>query len=536
MTTTFQCQQNGKFFICQAVPEVQQPVKQSVQKAVQPNKRFGISNNDNSLLPSDLLDTYGVGVQESYITFQRYQNTDVIWGRPKSVLCGYFAGAAEEQHAVGYPDQCTCYFVSWFILPTGYTLRLKSQYPHCRYFSFTIANQLANGNLGGGINIKDADIIPDPDGSVNPFLPGANRNIAKRNYTVDIVALDPPANPAPNTLYIGTNRTGLLHLALRIYLADQGWDGTGNVRLIGHGSGLPVASVIDTSGNVITGADVLTTLQVVKKKDPAYPLSNWTALVKASSDPTNAPILPTSQFRIFWNLAYNVNGAFLENNPALRLATYPVNSSGGFLNNPDNEYLSVGVSFSYGQVYVIRGRKPSTPTTVSGDTFLPTVRPQVQYFSVNVGGSPPSGQGWNGTYDERIPTDENGFFTIVVSWPWNRPANATLENGVVWLNPGAGEGYYVGARNHISVVYFRYLNPDPSWAQSPAYVPQPTTANPSAQEAMVMGDYYPKGQYMSKAYFEANYAQNDDFDDYHKFPGNQPDNDKFQGDRDYIDQ
>jgi hypothetical protein len=53
-----------------------------------------------------------------------------------------------------------------------------------------------------------------------------------------------------------------------------------NVRLIGSGSWLPVASLIGINGNVITGADVLNTLQIIKKKDP---LNVWSILVKKIS-------------------------------------------------------------------------------------------------------------------------------------------------------------------------------------------------------------------------------------------------------------
>jgi hypothetical protein len=38
--------------------------------------------------------------------------------------------------------------------------------------------------------------------------------------------------------------------------------------------------------------------------------------------------------------------------------------------------------------------------------------------------------------DSDIPTDESGYYTIVVSSKDDRPANATKANGVTWLDWG----------------------------------------------------------------------------------------------------
>jgi hypothetical protein len=46
------------------------------------------------------------------------------------------------------------------------------------------------------------------------------------------------------------------------------------------------------------------------------------------------------------------------------------------------------------------------------------------------------------------------------------------------------------------------MDPNPDWPQSPAKIPPPTPENPNPQDAEVMGEYYPRATYMSRADFE----------------------------------
>ncbi len=76
-----------------------------------------------------------------------------------------------------------------------------------------------------GEDIAGMDIQPD-NGSVNPFKVGAERLLPNRNFTVTLVAQDPPKERKPNTLYVGTDEA-VLEMVLRIYLPNQGMDGAG---------------------------------------------------------------------------------------------------------------------------------------------------------------------------------------------------------------------------------------------------------------------------------------------------------------------
>lgn len=440
--------------------------------------------------------------QEAEITNKRYMNENVPWGRPKSLLIGNFPGSGAEQKANLYPDKASTHNVANICLPPGGILTLKGQYPHARYLSFTISNQLGGGQLGNGRFIRGDEIIADP-GSLNPFLPSNGRNVTNRNYTLYIKQGNPPENPPPNTLYTGTHSENeRIHLSIRTYLVDRGYDGTGNVRLDGNGYGLPEIMLNLPGGKMLTGPALVKALRTTKEGDPnGYLLEQWLSEVAKSEDPTNAPCLREPVSQVFWNTDYSVTGAFDAKNPEQRVINHPPNNDGGFATNPDTRYVVMPFSFGFGEVLVVRGKMPTHPKTRQGEDTLPE-DPQVQYFSVSTAASPPSGEGWDTACDEQIPLDEHGNYTIVVSWPWNRPANATLKNGVVWLDPGNGEGHYVGARNWVELLYIRFQNSSPNWKESPMNIPIPTVENPIPQDPIIMGPFYPVGEYTSKANFE----------------------------------
>nr|QBK85777.1 MAG: hypothetical protein LCMAC101_03720 [Marseillevirus LCMAC101] len=445
--------------------------------------------------------------QEAWITNERYTNEKVIWSEPKGLLYGDFVGAKPAQKANLFPDKSATYFVINICLPPGGSLTLSGQYPHARYVSFTIANQLGGGQLGNGTYIRGDHIIPDP-GSHNPFWSTNYRNVTARNYTLYIVQGDQPDDFPNNTLYTGTNsEKERIHLSIRTYLADQLYDGTGNVKLAGTGYGLPEV-VLNLGGSTITGPILVKILRATKMGDPnGYQLQQWLSDIENSTDKINAPCLPVPVSQVFWNTDYSVTGAFDAEHPEERVRNYPPNRDGGFANNPDARYMLMPFSFGFGEVLVVRARMPTHPNTRQGGNILPE-DPQVQYFSVSTATAPSYGAGWDTVCDEQIPVDQYGNYTIVVSWPWNRPANAILKNGIIWLSPGGGEGHYVGARNWVGLLYFRFQNSNSGWKESPANIPMPSIEKPIPQDPFVMGPYYPRGRYMSTADFETEFKNN----------------------------
>ena len=81
----------------------------------------------------------------------------------------------------------------------------------------------------------------------------------------------------------------------------------------------------------------------------------------------------------------------------------------------------------------------------------------------------PSGQIVDALTDMQVPLDEDGNYTIVYSRKEDRPANATAENGVAWIEwSPRGEGID-GPKNRpdFGMLMLRIIANSPSWKQSP---------------------------------------------------------------------
>lgn len=103
----------------------------------------------------------------------------------------------------------------------------------------------------------------------------------------------------------------------------------------------------------------------------------------------------------------------------------------------------------------------------------------------------------------QVPLDKDRNYTIVVSRKEDRPKNATLENGVAWLEwSPRGEGLNDPRnRKDFGMLMLRIMANNPAWKQSPNYVTQP------GMEKAVMGQYLPRGEYTDTASFEASGAK-----------------------------
>lgn len=449
-----------------------------------------------------------MSIQEAVITDKRYQNHDVAWQRPGCGRCGLLPGAGPGQFRNLYPDWACTYWDIHFHMPLGSKLTLKGQYPHSRYASFTIGNQLnGKGHIGAGSYILAQNITPDP-GSTNPFVSSNSRNATPRNFTLHIVQGNSSTNPENNTLYSGTTSDNQpIRLSFRIYLVDDGYDGTGNRKLYDegplYGHPLPQLSLDLINHKGITGPELLKILQVQKIDDPpGYSQEEWLHLIDFSDDPVNAPALVEPVFQVYYNNEYSVTSSFLGTDWKLRALLFPPNFQGGFANNPNTRYSYSMYSFSYGEMFVIRAKLPTHPTTRRGDPEWPVNRTQVQYYSLTTGAGPSWGEGYDTVYDQQLTVGKDGYYTVVVSIPMIKPSVAAINAGVHWLDPGAGEGRYVRARNWVGVVYVRFQNPDPDWEESPLKIPPPTVEQPIPQDPIIMKEYYPIGLYMSQEEFE----------------------------------
>ena len=102
--------------------------------------------------------------------------------------------------------------------------------------------------------------------------------------------------------------------------------------------------------------------------------------------------------------------------------------SGGFLSNVHNAYTSTGFARRYGSIAMVRAKAPS----YRGQAGVEFGQEQLRYWSL-CGNEFATQRFTDCAADFQVPLDDQGFFTVVISDPADRPANATAENGFLWL-------------------------------------------------------------------------------------------------------
>jgi hypothetical protein len=296
-----------------------------------------------------------------------------------------------------------------------------------------------------------------------------------------------PAERAPNTLYTGsTARPGgapalpnpRVSLIYRIYLPADG--ATGNVVL-------PRAVAVTAVGEEPL---VLGPCQALSPSGVA--IVNDTIREANFPAPGVAPFpfsAPAPEFRRFYGLPDtarillgNALGQEIPPNPAT------AGDGGGFLSNRDNAYATALFSRDKGSLYIVRAKAPGYP----GDTRLPVAQngqnPQLRYWSFCT--NELASQRYVAClHDSAVTLDHEGYFTLVVSDPAERPANALPENGIHWL-PWGGAFY-------DSVAIYRHMLPDAGFEAAIQNIPYGTAA------AEIMHEYYPRAYYCDRAVIEA---------------------------------
>ncbi len=408
-----------------------------------------------------------------------------------------------------WPDTQSTYFLSRFALPAGSTLTLRGAFPRARYFKYALYKSERGTFVSTGEDLAGKAIVPDP-GSTNPFVVGNNRLSEPRDYTISIVAEDPPKDAKdrqPNTLYAGTDG-GELQMVMRIYLSDQGSDGAGWGPWASGSSkrGLPTLEGTLADGTRLEGEAAAAAFGRPTKGGTAQPFTakQWEAVVTAKGndpalDPATAPARKDVRWEKYWSIPYSILGAFKTPEEQAKTPFAGATDAGG---DTETQYMIVHLSRQFGPVFVTRGKLPTFPDTyagASGQGLEVMPEAQTQYFSIVSAEAAPSGQIVDGLIDMQIPLDKDGNYTIVYSRAEDRPANATEENGVAWIEwSPRGEGIDgPGNRTDFGMLMMRIMAPSEDWAESPANVTKP------GDEEMVMGAYYPKGEYTTKEAFEA---------------------------------
>ena len=369
-------------------------------------------------------------------------------------------------------DTNAVYWGGTYAALPGTRIRIEAEYPHARYMSWNLYDSAARPMDA----LSDVEVAPDA-GSSNPFLPGANRTVEQRSYTAFIEVGPRPAQPAPNTLYTGDSPGGTF--LYRVYVPDAGRDEKG---------GVPLPRVTleprDGTGTPL-GVEQCRELQAPY----AWQLNDLIAGGPGLPDPTDDgdgfPGRNPPNWRLFENfcgaavdiMLDNENGEPFHPGAAERCGDGP-----GFFSNRDIAYVFAPSSRGFGELLVLRGLAPTFADTRDGPAVMPSGQ-QLRYWSF-CQYEPATQRVIDCRSDDRVVVGRDGSYTIVVSTAANRPAAARPECGVTWLPWGP---------QTQGLLIYRHMLPDPSFAQAIQNVPAPGV------ERDVLGDYYPRGQYLAEA-------------------------------------
>jgi hypothetical protein len=424
-------------------------------------------------------------------------------GGVDSHTCFWGVSYTQETRNIIWPDSHTDYPASSDTIPAGGRIVLHGRFPHARFFSLTTSSIL------GVIRsyLYDDMIKPDP-GSTSPFLPGANRAAARRNYTVTVVdQVDPGSgHRKPNVLYGGVAGqapgTGPMGIIERVYLPDRGRDFSGGV-------GDPSASFVAADGTTKTGQAACDALQtksgaaaVIDVNKLLFPPSLISGLLALSSSPTQPAVNPPVWYKYFAP-GRLIESYYVGTPLASRIPGLPISGT-GLGANPANGYVGAWLDRSFGpnrhgdNIAVLRGELPTTPATYAGESRM-AFGTQLRYWSMCNDEGLTSGKTTGPCLaDEEVPIDSRRFYTIVVSLLRDRPANATLKCGVAWMNWGTtGDGY---TRPRTTLMIMRNLTTGSTASTFPEAVQN--VAVPGT-EKRVMRAYLPTVTYTDRARYQA---------------------------------
>jgi hypothetical protein len=335
-------------------------------------------------------------------------------------------------------------------VPRGGKVVFQGEYPYSRYFAFHPSDFDTN-NLQ---TLIDVDLEPDP-GSANPFR-GPVPEGQGRRFTAQLVFAPPPDAPEPNTTYVGSTKKGKPNQAVFNIYRTTGSE-LGALPPNNTGVPLPAVTVYDAEGNQ--------TLHF-EECDP-YPPGSTPGVDRTHFAPLAIPdaraLHWAEKFEVKanWGLPYDI------------------------LASDDILYLVTPYTERLGEVHVTRGKMPAAPNTPEEPVYAPGK--DIRGFTVTTYNF------WAGiceaaVVDNQIAVDADGHYTLVVSRREDRPANATRENGVTWLDWG---DYLDG-----QLTYRMLLRRDP-------LLQEIGQAIKSGEATPEVAPFVPRSKHCSKAAFEA---------------------------------
>lgn len=404
---------------------------------------------------------------------------------PGPRTCFWYNGpfSADPYINIAYPDQAAFYWTAVYNVPAGAKLRLEGQFPRARYMSFVTYDELGRATDG----VADFQIEPQP-GSVNPFRVGAQRDGRQRSYRIEITGepreglnRQDGSNARPNRSSINSPQTadGYQTIIYRIYANDLRHPVTGGVSLPE-----PVLRLAD--GSELRGAALCDAMRTRRSSVGRPEVLNVSAEAyrQLRDQPGRSPAWPAA-FRPEWHIQHtraDTLSIFSDNH---RRDT--PRGDGGFYPNADNRYVRTLISLRHGPVMILRGRAPTTPRTINGDRVMGAG--QLRYWSICSNNLFVNSRVNACVFDEQIPVDADGFYTVMASKERDRPRNARIECGVAWLRlPDDGDGL---GNADLSMLTIRHMLADPAFRQAAQnlktdeQIPQMEQYLPRAQYAMV---------------------------------------------------
>lgn len=384
---------------------------------------------------------------------------------------------------VFYPDSNSTYWTTPYRATTGTRIYLRGKYPSARFFSVTAYDNSTQPYSVRGVSSSLTDYEIAPSSGSNPWSPSSSATASGR-YEITLRSLTSSGGVTGslrNTLPIlpakpvaGELPKGVGFLMVRAYLPP----------------GLNFSAVPLPTITIKQPGKAAVTLKRCVKRDPTEYFRSTDLgkkllkLLLGKAGPTPKPC-PLGQTGCPPNLQFFV----------------PAGGSDIPFPNVDSGYAAVFFQPQAGNVVVIKAKLPTSPYdygAVKGESPVPwprndDARWQVRYWSFcNYVYQPPypvvvaSGTDGSTIYgcaaDLQTATPADGTATVVVSFPADRPSNATAANGITWLpmstsNPTAIE--QVSLRNMLVRSSFKQT-------------PKSATGQSVSEAKSAMGPYYPQ--------------------------------------------
>ena len=328
-----------------------------------------------------------------------------------------------------FPEESATYWLARLNLPAGARLAVAGRYPRGRYMSL---NAYSDGSPTDALS--DVAIKPRP-GSVNPFVAGARRDLARRSWRVRVVNEAPPSDPAarsPNTLYAQPAAGASIELVYRVYEPDRGLGLTGGVPL-------PEPRLKPAGGGVQRGSAACAAINDPNRSITVQtvPAAEWQAARAAPGcDPATNPAYDPPRWERFFNINYASLAVISDCTAAGRQARLAMGATlqGGFYSNRDSAYVYSHLSRLFGPVLVVNGTLPRTPQTHDAPKRMPGG--QLRFWSLCTGESRVTTRTPDCLADRQVLKRSGRRYTIAVSTHADRPANARARCGVAWLDWG----------------------------------------------------------------------------------------------------